>query len=68
MLFTAWGSTDTKGVGKSDKAVWINLISSWLTVFLYLWTVVAPKVCASRFGYVNFNFVFLFLLIYLDIF
>jgi len=52
MLYTGWGddhiSADAKARGVT--AMVVNLVCVWVTALLYGWTVVAPKVCPSRFG------------------
>eukprot|EP01083_Nonionella_stella_P029923 82206_1 len=52
MLFTGWGdsthSENTKARGWTS--VHVNLICVLITVLLYGWTLIAPKVCPSRFS------------------
>jgi len=56
MLFTDWGSGDS-GTGGSKVGVatqlgtssmWIKIISQWMTIGLYVWTLVAPQCCQGR--------------------
>ena len=57
MLLTSWGSRqeieDTKlSYDLSIQAVWFKIITEWLTIILYLWTLIAPYVLTDRdFGY-----------------
>merc|ERR1719317_1331187 len=52
MLYTGWGddqvSTESKARGWTS--VYVNLVCVWLTVLMYGWTVIAPKVCPGRFS------------------
>ncbi|TPX34223.1 hypothetical protein SmJEL517_g03140 [Synchytrium microbalum] len=53
MLLTNWNtfemlSDDNAIVGKSMGAVWVKIVSSWVTLILYAWTVIAPLVLADR--------------------
>ncbi|KAI8818912.1 serine incorporator/TMS membrane protein [Fimicolochytrium jonesii] len=55
MLMTAWNYVDkTDGiavVGKSMGAVWVKIVSGWLVIGLYGWTLVGPYLYPDRFGY-----------------
>lgn len=60
MLLSNWGSSqgaqdasDDDSLSKtaydlSLESMWIKIITQWITMFLYLWTLVAPVVCSSR--------------------
>jgi len=50
MLLTNWGepSTDTAEIDLSETSMWVKIVSCWLTNVLYLWTLIAPKICGSR--------------------
>merc|ERR1712241_1495456 len=49
MLFSNWGTgTELKTTGKSS--MYVNIISQYATALLFWWTLVAPKICPSRFG------------------
>jgi len=54
MLLTSWQVID---VDKNDKtgfadtgtvSTWVKVVSSWLTILLYVWTVVAPIMLPNR--------------------
>eukprot|EP00842_Homolaphlyctis_polyrhiza_P004213 jgi/Hompol1/4793/HPOL_003885-RA len=53
MLITNWDAViivenDLAIVGKSLTAVWVKVVSSWLVLLLYGWTLVAPIVLPNR--------------------
>nr|KAJ3419285.1 hypothetical protein HK105_007166 [Polyrhizophydium stewartii] len=53
MLITNWdtvtiSSDDLAVVGKSMAAAWVKVVSSWLVLILYGWTLVAPIVMPDR--------------------
>lgn len=55
MLVTNWSGLtldqddDTTAViGASIGAVWVKIVSSWVVVGLYMWTLVAPLVLTDR--------------------
>jgi len=62
MLLTSWGSrqeveaTDsgapppTVAYDLNIESMWIKMGTQWATVVLYVWTLIAPYVCASRFA------------------
>jgi len=53
MLYTNWGTNTTNSntaQGRGETALWINLTASWLAIILYLWTLIAPRMCPDRFG------------------
>ena len=41
-------SNDTATIGKSMGAVWVKIVSSWVTLLLYAWTIVAPLILTDR--------------------
>ena len=48
MVLTAWDTTGMH-VGTADiAAFWIKLVSQWIVMVLFMWTAVAPFVCANR--------------------
>lgn len=50
MLITNWISVDlTTGIIKSsDFGFWVRVAISWGTFLLYVWTLIAPRICPSR--------------------
>jgi len=52
MVLTNWAvvsdTETTVNVDQGMAAVWIKMISSWLTMGLYTWTVIAPLVLKNR--------------------
>ncbi|KAJ3163030.1 hypothetical protein HDU86_002199 [Geranomyces michiganensis] len=54
MLMTAWNYVDKTdegaAVGKSMGAVWVKVVSSWIVLGLYGWTLFAPVLLPDRFG------------------
>ncbi|KAI8926645.1 serine incorporator/TMS membrane protein [Entophlyctis helioformis] len=53
MLITNWDTVtitqdDLAVVGKSMAAVWVKVVSSWLVLILYGWTLVAPLILTDR--------------------
>jgi len=53
MLMTSWAtiSNDTNNTLKIDSgqtSMWVKIITSWVVLTLYMWTVIAPIVCTSR--------------------
>lgn len=52
MLLTNWGSYETTSLTAatelSETSMWVKLISQWLSVLVYLWTLFAPVCCSSR--------------------
>eukprot|EP00732_Lithocolla_globosa_P004373 Lithocolla_globosa_v1_NODE_4002_length_1531_cov_20.326558.p1 type:complete len:477 gc:universal NODE_4002_length_1531_cov_20.326558:95-1525(+) len=52
MLVTNWNSAEVSSelgnVGVGNIAVWVKIVSSWLTYLLYLWTLIAPRVFPDR--------------------
>ena len=45
MLLTNWG---TIAGHKSDAQMWVSIVSQWISISLYVWTIIAPNICASR--------------------
>ncbi|CAG7851941.1 Membrane protein TMS1 [Serendipita indica DSM 11827] len=37
-------------IGRSDVAMWMRIISSWISVLLYSWSLLAPVLMPDRFG------------------
>jgi len=53
MLLTNWGNADAGGRTfsfnyDSDAASWFMIGCSWITLLLYAWTIIAPRVCQGR--------------------
>jgi len=49
MLFSNWGTGSTlQTTGKTT--MWVNIVSQYAAAILFWWTLIAPKVCPSRFG------------------
>lgn len=50
MLVTNWTSTSivTGELIANNFGFLVRLLIGWLTALLYIWTLVAPKVCPSR--------------------
>ncbi|OLY78122.1 Membrane protein TMS1 [Smittium mucronatum] len=54
MLLTNWNSIDANSgnfiiIGRSMSAVWAKVISSWLCIIMYSWTLVGPVVYPDRY-------------------
>ncbi|PVU91128.1 hypothetical protein BB559_004267 [Furculomyces boomerangus] len=54
MLLTNWNSIDANSgefiiIGRSMSAVWAKIVSTWLCVLLYSWTLLAPVVMPDRY-------------------
>jgi len=51
MVLTSWGS-ETESSGNSydmvKEAMWIKIVSQWVTILFYLWTLVAPVLFPDR--------------------
>lgn len=45
MMLTNWGTVSGH---KSDAQMWVSIISQWISIGLYVWTIMAPKICTSR--------------------
>ncbi|KAG8213243.1 serine incorporator/TMS membrane protein [Butyriboletus roseoflavus] len=60
MLLTDWnvvsteqGSVDSEEIvyiGRSETAMWMRVVSSWVCMFLYMWSLLAPVFMPDRFG------------------
>eukprot|EP00123_Amoebidium_parasiticum_P008778 comp19019_c0_seq1/m.21401 comp19019_c0_seq1/g.21401 ORF comp19019_c0_seq1/g.21401 comp19019_c0_seq1/m.21401 type:complete len:446 (-) comp19019_c0_seq1:595-1932(-) len=55
MLLTNWGTissntekADSMEIGHGTAAVWVKVVSSWVTLLLYAWVTVAPLVLPDR--------------------
>ena len=54
MLITNWGSANVDqedeiiDLSPSNPGFWIRLVISWAATLLYIWTMIAPRVCPSR--------------------
>jgi len=52
MLLTNWGASDNVHGNEDGKigtaSMWVKIVSQWLTIMLYVWTLVAPRVLADR--------------------
>lgn len=55
MLLTNWVSVDlsTGKIGSSIFGFWVRIGIAWLSFLLYVWTMVAPRVCPSRDFYIE---------------
>jgi len=62
MVMTNWLKPDIKQIGvkkgfvfvPSLASVWVQIVSSWLCLALYAWTLVAPIACPNRsFGWIG---------------
>jgi len=56
MLLTNWttvtehtNNEDLIIVGQSYNSVWVKVVSSWICIFLYAWTLIGPVVLPDRF-------------------
>lgn len=52
MLLTNWGDLEstelTAALELSDTSMWVKMISQWLSIVLFVWTMLAAKCCKSR--------------------
>ncbi|KAJ1830625.1 Membrane protein tms1 [Coemansia sp. RSA 2708] len=52
MLLTNWNSISSTDhviiIGRSTTAVWVKVVTSWLCILLYSWTLVGPVVLPDR--------------------
>ncbi|KAL0954759.1 hypothetical protein HGRIS_003710 [Hohenbuehelia grisea] len=37
-------------IGRSEVAMWMRVVSSWVCMFLYIWSLLAPALMPDRFG------------------
>jgi hypothetical protein len=54
MLYTNWGTNtadESTAEGRGEISVWINVSAQWVCIVLFVWTLIAPKVCPERFGH-----------------
>jgi len=60
MLLTDWnvvkavvtaGDDSDVFIGRSHVAMWIRIVSSWICMLLYIWSLVGPVILPDRFGY-----------------
>jgi hypothetical protein len=56
MLLTDWSTmqrepSDVYRIGQSYVAVWIRIISSWICLAMYAWTLIAPVLFPDRFDW-----------------
>ena len=45
MLLTNWGTVAGK---QSDAQMWVSIVSQWISMMLYGWTLLAPKCLPGR--------------------
>ncbi|KAF5342041.1 hypothetical protein D9611_001784 [Ephemerocybe angulata] len=59
MLLTDWnvvqkvshpGEDDSVYIGRSEVAMWMRIVSSWVCMVLYIWSLVAPALFPDRFS------------------
>ena len=50
MLITNWTSASitTGELISNDFGFWVRVVISWGTAFLYIWTLLAPRICPGR--------------------
>jgi len=50
VLITNWNSANviTNSLSPSGFSFWVRVIIAWVTTFIYLWTIIAPKILPSR--------------------
>jgi len=50
MLCTNWGAAYVDGhrLSSNDGSIWVQFSAQWLTDILYIWTLIAPRVCPGR--------------------
>ena len=54
MLLTDWnyvkpGQEDDVHIGRSEAAMWIRIVSSWVCMLLYMWSLLAPALFPDRY-------------------
>jgi hypothetical protein len=54
MLLTDWnvvtpGQQDSVEIGRSETAMWMRIVSSWVCFLLYAWSLLAPVIMPDRF-------------------
>jgi len=55
MLLTDWnvvtpGNDDNVYIGRSETAMWMRIVSSWVCMVLYIWSLLAPALFPDRFS------------------
>jgi hypothetical protein len=56
MLYTNWGTnviSKRRASSTGKVSFWVNMGAEWATFVLYVWTLLAPKLCPQRFGVAN---------------
>lgn len=53
MLLTNWGtkewdSSEETYNNSGESSMWVKIVSEWLTIALYIWTLIAPRVLSGR--------------------
>ncbi|CAG9328271.1 SERINC3_1 [Blepharisma stoltei] len=50
MLLTNWGAANVDGgaYDNDNASMWVKFVALWTTVLLYVWSLIAPKVCKNR--------------------
>lgn len=51
MVFTTWNLEGVSGHQTADKgwiSVWVKIVSQWICVILYFWTLSAPAILKDR--------------------
>lgn len=56
MLLTDWnvvkankGEVDDVYIGRSEVAMWMRIVSGWVCMLLYIWSLLAPVLMPDRF-------------------
>lgn len=58
MLLTDWNVVKTASkqseedvyIGRSEVAMWMRVVSSWVCMLIYMWTLLAPVFMPDRYG------------------
>jgi len=51
MLLTDWGAPPSAVQGKFNSgytSAWVQMATNWICAILYLWSLIASKVCPNR--------------------
>lgn len=50
MLVTNWSSASltTGSLHSNQFGFWVRVVMSWATAFLYIWTLIAPRIFPNR--------------------